>query len=432
MARMQRFEQAGAVWSDTLHSINDLRKRGTVTGSPTLSAGPWGRAALTLDGTNDYWTSTGVVDVTGSTWSVCCWAYVDSSGSGYRLFFNSGNVPSLALAIDTNGKLAVNYNGVVWRTSTDAVPTDQWVHLGAVASATTVTFYVNGTANGTGIVSAITGGANVLNIGAYHNGTLKFKGALDEVMFFNRALTSDEISAIHAGTMWDYDKSLKALWMCDGINPKDLSHAGLAYDMTGVSLTAASIVDGPYNGGKALKLDGSADAATRTEANWRSSDSQGTIVALINRNVINALHTIFSSCDAGTNGYMLNLGIGVTAGYGNAVFIYNVRSGTVSLIKGSTSITTDRWYTVGMSSNGSSYQAYIDGVAETMTAVSGLDDGAWLSDATLRDNVNIGYRKVASPVQFFNGKIAEVRYYNTNLLPMQHADLNLSLKRQVA
>ena len=57
----------------------------------------------------------------------------------------------------------------------------------------------------------------------------------------------------------------------------------------------------------------------------------------------------------------------------------------------------------------------IDGQPAAFTVVVGADNGTWLADITLRDNICIGAERYSAVSGYFNGTIKDVRYYSRAL-----------------
>ena len=77
-----------------------------------------------------------------------------------------------------------------------AMPLGQWSHVAIVFDGTQASFYVNGALVSTRPVSAsITARGNGLRIGADANTQQFFKGAIDDLRIYRRALTAAEIQA---------------------------------------------------------------------------------------------------------------------------------------------------------------------------------------------------------------------------------------------
>ena len=79
--------------------------------------------------------------------------------------------------------------------SNTAITENQWHHIAEVNNGGAVTFYVDGVADGTA-----TGGVGLTpdNIG-HDPASQSFKGNIDDVRVYNRALTADEVKALYRG-----------------------------------------------------------------------------------------------------------------------------------------------------------------------------------------------------------------------------------------
>jgi hypothetical protein len=115
----------------------------------------------------------------------------------HRAYFLGIENNKLKLRASANGTSSVNCDQV----SANDVPRGEWVHVATTVSSSACTLYVNG-----GLVSttagipniAVTGNVPNLIIGAHGFGDLAhFKGLIDEVEAFDRALSQAEIQAIY-------------------------------------------------------------------------------------------------------------------------------------------------------------------------------------------------------------------------------------------
>jgi uncharacterized repeat protein (TIGR01451 family) len=106
----------------------------------------------------------------------------------------------------SNGKASVHFNqasfGDTYRAdSTTSYPTNgsTWMHVAATFNGSTMRLYINGveedSTTGPGAIAA-----NALNvgIGGQANGSRRFRGDMDDVRVYNRALTPAEVSALAA------------------------------------------------------------------------------------------------------------------------------------------------------------------------------------------------------------------------------------------
>jgi hypothetical protein len=191
------------------------RNTGTLQGNAAVSS-----RALVLDGTGDYvsFPDASILDVP-SAFTVSLW-FEPSSPSGTRIFlakYNStGNQRSFQIWADyaanlyqgivsSNGALASNYLNYRWAGS---IPTTGWNHLAWVVdpslagSGVRMRLYINGAVrtvnNNFGDASGITAlnNAEPLCIGADSAGNNNWKGNLDDVRLYRRALSAAEVGAI--------------------------------------------------------------------------------------------------------------------------------------------------------------------------------------------------------------------------------------------
>ena len=170
-----------------------------------------------------------------------------------------------------------------------------------------------------------------------------------------------------------------------------------------------------------LTLDGSADYLTATTADFRGGDSAGAITAWIKTSGDGNYDTIFASADTATDEYFIRLqlvGTYLQVQHKDAdTTIYTVRGGTV--------MNDGSWHHVALVSSGSAISLYVDGVAETLTVIAGSNNGDWFGDMTgsKLDNITIGNLTHNSATDYFDGSIADVRYYNASLTAAQVATL---------
>jgi len=105
----------------------------------------------------------------------------------YGLELDGGTVPHFY--VGTAGGLTGGSLG-------SALPLGQWSHVAVVFNGTQAQFYVNGTLAATRPVPAtITARGNQLRIGADANTQQFYKGAIDDLRVYKRALTASEVQA---------------------------------------------------------------------------------------------------------------------------------------------------------------------------------------------------------------------------------------------
>jgi hypothetical protein len=190
-------EAAGTVVTDQ-YGGND----GTVTGPARTNAGRFGRA-LEFEGDNDIVTvpddsslhlGTGMtleawVKPTATTnWRSVIFKEA-AGGIAYGLYSNGENddVPSVHTGIQ----------GDTSASGTEPVDPNAWTHLSATYDGNLLRMYVDGVLVGSKATSGedLSAGAGPLTFGANNVWGERFRGLIDEVRVYNRALTREEIAA---------------------------------------------------------------------------------------------------------------------------------------------------------------------------------------------------------------------------------------------
>jgi hypothetical protein len=189
----------------TLADRTSLGHAGTIAGATWTTQGRFG-SALTFDGVNDWVTVADANDLDFTTgFTLEAWVYPTTLGNGsWRTVFmkerSGGEVYNL-YAHATSVPAAYVVRAAQQGTPLDARPTAQlplntWSHLTATYDGTTLRFYVNGTLTGSRAAAGpLLTSTGVLRIGGNSVWGEYFKGRIDEVRIYNRALTAAEIQA---------------------------------------------------------------------------------------------------------------------------------------------------------------------------------------------------------------------------------------------
>jgi hypothetical protein len=189
---------------------------GTLQGAPTITDGYSGQAIDFGTAKANYVKLPANINSTFSSFTYTTWVKVTALKNATR-FFDLGSgadatnnflafVPSYGA---DNGFMVLRYrpaSGTAYNvTSTSKLPVNTWAHVAVTFDGTTkaVTMYLNGAAVGTGTIPGLdptsmlgTAGAtsdNYLAISRWAQDANGFNGALDDVRFYNRALTSSDI-----------------------------------------------------------------------------------------------------------------------------------------------------------------------------------------------------------------------------------------------
>lgn len=121
--------------------------------------------------------------------------------------------------------------------------------------------------------------------------------------------------------------------------------------------------------------------------------------------------TLWSSCDEASNTRFVQ---GYVDGASNdQLVIQQINADTADNVRGGSALTTATNYILEWHSNGSSFERVVNGVVQSVTITSGVNNGDWFGDTTARDNFNIGaYIGLSSPLNLLNGDLAEAIFYD--------------------
>ena len=189
---------------------------------------------------------------------------------------------------------------------------------------------------------------------------------------------------------------------------KDLS--GLGYHGTKDTITN-SRTDGGLN---TWSFDGANSWIGATVANWRSTDSAGSIVAWIKPTAVANAQTIFASCDTLGNSYKFWFDI-----YDSTLRILQKNNDVQDYCATTEAPTAGVWQLVTLTSSGTAWQIYRNKTALTMNVGGGSNSGDWFAETINRDVWSVGIRKQNVEDEAFLGSMALVRVYSSALSPTQ-------------
>jgi hypothetical protein len=185
---------------------------GTLTNGATFTAGKNGNA-VSLDGANDFVNlGTGAsLQLTGSM-TVSGWINATGFPTDDAVVVSKRNSGPLGFQLDTTVdrgtrtvgfKLTSATGGNMFRYGTTVLQVNTWYHVAGVynASAQTLTVYVNGQPENGALVGTVTGSQQNSTLAAQVGqrpgvpGTYNFRGRIDDVRIYSRALSQTEIQA---------------------------------------------------------------------------------------------------------------------------------------------------------------------------------------------------------------------------------------------
>jgi hypothetical protein len=178
--------------------------------------------------------------------------------------------------------------------------------------------------------------------------------------------------------------------MWSGENGTDDGTTLTAIDYTGNDhLSNPALTNKPtltyLNGKGAVQYDGVDDYLIKSVTNWRKTDTEGQVIAVIRTpsSWTGLAETVFatnsSSRDDVKAAFYLKSGElqFVVQDVPSAGFNNHFSFGTVA---------TDTNYIVTIKSNGTSYEFTLNGVVQTITVIAGANDGKWLSSIISNTN----------------------------------------------
>jgi hypothetical protein len=192
-------EGSGATSADTSGNGNTA----TLVNGPAWVDAKYGKG-VSFDQINDYLSvaNSTSLDVSGNALTLSMWikpGSVTGDSAVLGKFWNAGMTsPYYQYGLELGGGRPHFYvgtaTGLVGATTDSALALNQWSHLAVVFDVSQVRFYVNGTlVNSRSVTATLTARGRPLRMGADADTAQFFKGVLDNVRVYNRALTATEV-----------------------------------------------------------------------------------------------------------------------------------------------------------------------------------------------------------------------------------------------
>jgi photosystem II stability/assembly factor-like uncharacterized protein len=202
--------------------------------------------ALLLDGSDDYAVATENMNLNSNTVTLTAWVKRQGVQNDFAgiLFARGGNTTS-GLSITADNQLRYHWNDTGYGFNSNLfVPDGEWAHVALVISPTNAKIYLDGIAATHNLIQLKEEWDAPLQIG-YDNGNRYFKGLIDEVTVWNKALTQNEIRELmhltkkpenHPNLVAYYQFNETSGRVHDRVNTRHLSLAG---DATRTTSTVA-------------------------------------------------------------------------------------------------------------------------------------------------------------------------------------------------
>jgi hypothetical protein len=414
-------------WSQSTAEARDVsgqNNHGDVTnfGKEGAVIGKVGQA-LEFDGEDDYVDlGTGALITDSST--VSMWFKMDTISTYYAIFSTaSGATDRLSIYTATNGRIVIQVvdgSNNAWATSGD-YDNNLWHHMVVVRNGDitgNAVLYIDGS-----IVSTATFGnsndSTNNSIGGNDIENSWFKGSLDEVRIYNRALSPEEVQELYQlgarkfqpdSPVTDYlTDGLVGHWTFNGedmdwsqstAEARDASGQNNHGDVTNFGQEGAVI----GKVGQALEFDGSDDYVSFSSID----QSTGTYAVWINPSGL-ALDENMFFCHSVSGSYSR---IWFEHSGGGDGYL-GLETDTNGQTYGSNSInlSLNSWYHIAVARNGDDVYFYLDGL------------GVGSDNIASADSLTISRVGGISGKPFFNGAMDEVRIYNRVLSPEEVQEL---------
>lgn len=152
---------------------------------------------LTTANPGDYAQQSSAINISTNTITLSAWIKPSGSQSNFAGLIFSASGGATGLDYNSNNKLGYHWNNTSasynW-TGGPTVPTDVWSHVALVITPTSATAYLNGVPYTNTTTHAVVNFNQAFQFGIDRGNTARnFKGQMDEVCIYNRALTTNEI-----------------------------------------------------------------------------------------------------------------------------------------------------------------------------------------------------------------------------------------------
>ena len=291
-----------------------------------------------------------------------------------------------------------------------------WYHIAITWTGTTMKFYVNGNLETTATTSSLSipASGNSGYIGRYIiNQSFNWKGSIDQVRLFSKALNQTEVDTLYAETACVYTCTTDTLdYPTTNVAYYKLDNS--AEDETGAYDGTATNVNYTFGRfGQAAVFNGS--------SSYIDIDNIGGISGASSEVSIS---TWFNFSGASGDRYIISLRdgclaeIGFNSGYSPRKLEFKIfDGGNKTVLVDESLITNNNWHHIVLTAeSGGLLTAYLDGVSQGTISIGTI------SNITQNNTIG-GYNISGTAAGFFSGKIDQVRIFDSALTSTQVTEL---------
>lgn len=401
------------------------------TNSPTWVAGEFGAAVQFAYNANAYLSHSAILaldfgtgDFTVSFWMkpVSPWDTATTQGvvgqktsdttNGWQIYQDSGHPGHLDMRITQQHNFLTNA----------IVPVGQWTYVTFVRQSGTLYWYLNGTLDATSTDTSSISDSGAFYVGYAPTWEAYYTGAIDDLRIYSRALSPAEVAAADSfgairlaqPNLLAASRGLVGYWSMGGptINwstdtMADLSGRGNVAALINMS-TSSSPVVGKL--GSALYFNGSDNLSIASSSTFIPSTNAPLSISFWFKAATIPSASLGARLVNFHRGSTSGTTLAVALGNSDNLQFYNYTD--ASTVNWTATVNAGVWYYVTLVYNGSTYQRYLNGIADGSPVAKTLTAGG--SFPVLIGTYD-GY------TQYFTGTIDDVRIYGRALSPSEVA-----------
>ena len=410
-------ENSGTIVADSSGNGNT----GTLIGGAAWLSG-YTNSDVNFDGADDMVTVADNAAFDPSIITVSAWVNPTSVTATQQIITHGNDLAGWYLEVASSTARLRFITTSIHESSSATLSVNNWQHVVVVHDGNNDYFYINGLLMQTvADTSAITNYDANLIIGQWSSGSYFWRGGIDEVRVYNRALSAGDVNQLYfcqppsaSGTDWiidgnttcelgtNYDQNLVGQWKFDegrGAIAKDFSGNGNDGNLTSGPVR---ITNGKLGG--ALQFDGSDDTVTIADSSLLDITSEITVSTWVNVASQNSYKKIVVKGNSDDLTYYLSQG---PSNDGASTYLGIRNASNQSAIASTLDhLPIGTWVHLVGTYNGSTIRLYWNGTEIDNTSHTGLI-------RTNDQKLSIGAYSNGS--EYFSGSIDDVRIYNRAL-----------------